>query len=107
MTHSLNLNAEQFRIAIPQLEGYHCDLGHDAIKLYESKAGDIFLWAVRDMGTNMFALKDDSGFPMFVDSEIKKHNKYITVREWYVIHVNKKSALGLAEGTIEKVTWVD
>lgn len=46
-----------FKIALPKMEMYQSDLGHDAIWLSNAKTGDKYLWGWRPSGTTMVKLE--------------------------------------------------
>lgn len=51
------LFVEMFRQALPTMEAYQSDLGHDAIALSMATKGDLYLWSVRKSGTTLATMR--------------------------------------------------
>ena len=93
------LFAELFRIAIPLLEGYHSDLGHDTLRLASAVPGERFLWGVRKHGTEMRSLDEDPDARASISQTLLRFPDH----RWYVLEVTEVRLDGYCAGTVTRL----
>lgn len=79
-----------FNLAIPNMEGYQSDLGHDVLMLAKAKIGDAFLWGYRKTGTFIIPLGDVEEGIFDMDGH-----------KWFILHITDIRFGNQADGTIE------
>jgi hypothetical protein len=90
-----------FKIALPLMEGYQTDLGHDTIALTHAKEGDRILWGVRPHGTEFRVLPADHDERMAV---IRTTTKLFNNHHWFLVEVTSTRADGYCGGTVTPLT---
>jgi hypothetical protein len=90
------LNRQMFNLAMPLMIAYQSDLGHDALILAEAKEGDVFVWGVREMGTELRT----PTYGRTPEEEARKLATVVTLKAAFKITVTGKSGLH-AFGTVE------
>lgn len=91
------LFGELFRIALPQLEGYHADLGHDTLRLATAVPGERYLWGVRPTGTEMRIMPDS---PEARSRVINDTIKTLNDHRWYLLEITAVRQDGYCAGTV-------
>ena len=91
------LFGELFRIALPQMEGYQSDLGHDVLRLAVAVPGERYLWGVRKYGTEMRAMPHDPESRAWVMRDTPKvHPDH----RWYLLEIAAVRQDGYCSGTV-------
>lgn len=90
------LFAELFRIAIPLLEGYHSDLGHDTLRLASAVPGERLLWGVRKHGTEMRSLDEDPDARASISQTLLRFPDH----RWYLLEITEIRQDGYCAGTV-------
>jgi hypothetical protein len=91
------LNRQMFNLALPLMIAYQSDLGHDALSLAEAEEGDVFVWGVREMGTE---LRKPSYGRTPEEEEARKLATIVTLKAAFKVTVTHKSGVH-AYGTVE------
>jgi len=91
------LFGELFRIALPLMEGYQADLGHDTLRLATAVPGERYLWGVRPTGTEMILLDSD---PQYRSKTISQCFKNYPNHRWHLLEITKVRQDGYCAGTV-------
>lgn len=91
------LFGELFRIALPLLEGYHADLGHDTLQLARAVPGERYLWGVRQHGTEIRLLPED---PHLRSEEMRQTIARFPDHRWHVLEITAVRQDGYCAGTV-------
>ena len=92
------LFGELFRIALPLLEGYHADLGHDTLRLATAVPGERYLWGVRKHGTEMRFLDEPN--PELRAKDMQQTLKRHPDHRWYLLEITAVRQDGYCSGTV-------
>jgi hypothetical protein len=88
---------ELFKIALPQMEGYQADLGHDTLRLATAVPGERYLWGVRKHGTEMRIMPDN---PEARSRVMRETIKTLDDHRWYLLEVTAVRQDGYCAGTV-------